>query len=60
MFSTFVKKFRTFKKTIYLYITILRSRAVAARKAHNLEVGGSIPSSATNKKQVLTIQNKKK
>ena len=59
MFSTFVKKFRTFKKTIYLYITILRSRAEVARKAHNLEVSGSIPFSATNKK-VLTIQKEKK
>lgn len=27
---------------------ILRGRAVVARKAHNLEVGGSIPPPATN------------
>ena len=37
------------------------SGAVVARKAHNLEVGGSIPSSATNKsmaresKQIMAI-----
>ena len=31
----------------------MRDRAAVARQAHNLEVGGSIPSPATNKKVMI-------
>jgi hypothetical protein len=43
----------TFIDNINYYIKILRGRAEVARKAHNLEVGGSSPSPATKLKLVI-------
>ena len=39
---------------ILSYLHILWDRAVVARKAHNLEVGGSSPPPATNLKKLLS------
>ena len=35
-------------ETLKMLLSLLRGRAVVARQAHNLKVGGSIPSPATN------------
>ena len=48
----FCKKICVYEKIAVLLRPISRSRAVVARQAHNLKVGGSIPSSAT-KERVL-------
>ena len=43
------KKSSTFAAQFRNELIISRSRAVVARQAHNLKVGGSIPPSATKK-----------
>ena len=48
----FCQKTCVYEKIAVLLQPISRSRAVVARQAHNLKVGGSIPSSAT-KERVL-------
>ena len=48
----FYQKTCVYEKIAVLLQPISRSRAVVARQAHNLKVGGSIPSSAT-KERVL-------
>ena len=45
----FCQKTCVYKKKAVLLHPISRSRAVVARQAHNLKVGGSIPSSATRR-----------
>ena len=45
----FCKKICVCQKIAVLLQPISRSRAVVARQAHNLKVGGSIPSSATKR-----------
>ncbi len=45
----FCKKICVCQKIVVLLQPISRSRAVVARQAHNLKVGGSIPSSATKR-----------
>ena len=44
------KKSSTFAAQFRNELIISRSRAVVARQAHNLKVGGSIPPSATREK----------
>ena len=46
----FCKKICVYEKIAVLLRPISRSRAVVARQAHNLKVGGSIPSSATKER----------
>ncbi len=45
----FCQKTCVYEKKAVLLRPISRSRAVVARQAHNLKVGGSIPSSATRR-----------
>ena len=45
----FCQKTCVYEKKAVLLHPISRSRAVVARQAHNLKVGGSIPSSATRR-----------
>ena len=47
----FLKKICAYEKKAVLLQPISRSRAVVARQAHNLKVGGSIPSSATKERE---------
>ena len=47
----FCKKICVYEKIAVLLQPISRSRAVVARQAHNLKVGGSIPSSATKERE---------
>ncbi len=47
----FCQKTCVYEKKAVLLHPISRSRAVVARQAHNLKVGGSIPSSATKERE---------
>ena len=47
------KKSSTFAAHFRNEVIMARSRAVVARQAHNLKVGGSIPPSATREKAAL-------
>ena len=43
-----------YRKKLYFCKTILRGRAVVARRAHNPEVAGSSPAPATKKRGTIT------